>query len=616
MATYDYTDDMGGGDVNKYNLLRDLETVGPGSTIGVNGQVTIKTAACKSILFVLYAGAKAFYVGYKNVNIKKGVATNYSYSFFVTAQMCQENSPTAVSRRIPLDLAMYFCPAAITAANDAMIKSWPHDADEYDENITYYFDYVNFSINQKPGQQNWYMWVKENTGPVLSANTGIYDLASVSALNAFGGLATGYSRPRLDGAWAFDSIYPEQLAHVTLTLTGALSGVYEADTASGATTSNFDLPSPTQAGTVNWTYTVADMFGMTATESGSFDVLSYFPPGIVDFTLERYADVIDEGGHAHVAADDGELVWLSLNAAVASVDGQNTWEATFTAWPEGMDEPNPVQGLAIVRGLDGNLTGLDDWDLNGIGAISLLRDEEQLTGFAPSAGANWIARITITDVLGNSATLISSDIVAADTILDVAPYGIGIGMRSKGQRNEFDPVTGDIAEIHQAVDIADDWMLRVRGPVAMNPGQLLKVVTIENAIPEQAVDSGNYVTVRTSFASMASTIGDGWVPISIAGWRGSSRYTMIHQCRIDRSTDELVTSAYNPSSSAKTFSVSVDLLCLRVVVEDEIAPTMDDVVIVAHTMILGDTVDSEVNGTTLEIDDGRFNVGGSTLNIV
>lgn len=611
MATYNYTAYESGYSHSsryiKFNVSPDGGVIYPGAKITVSGQiycaqgkltkmgVQLASAWQQADLDPLSNGDEFPLVG---KSIPKATLTTFSLTRTVSYELWKEYNE-AHSSSTPDQFHLTICMWALGSGEGCTF-------DEYS------------------GSMPVFNMACVDTVSPYRVDDDLVDLHPAQSMTVFGGYAVGYNQLRWTMDFEVDTeTYP--INGVTHTLELYIANprrtiwTKEYHTGNGVNTLTVDLPVLDVAGEAGLTWKLTDDFGNTGLNTGrvrSFDVISYSPPAITSFMLERYADVIDEGGHTHVPADDGELVWLSLEVASESVSGLNTWDATFSAWPEGMDEPNPVQGMAIVRGLDGNLTGLDDWDLNGTGAGTLLRDEEQLAGFAPSAGANWIARITITDVLGNSATLISSDIVAADTILDVAPYGIGIGMRSKGQRNEFDPVTGDIAEIHQAVDIADDWMLRVRGPVAMNPGQLIKVVTIANAIPEQAVDSGNYVTVRTSFASMASTIGDGWVPISIAGWRGSSRYTMIHQCRIDRSTDELVTSAYNPSSSAKTFSVSVDLLCLRVVVEDEIAPTMDDVVIVAHTMILGDTVDAEISGTTLEIDDGRFNVVGSTLNIV
>ena len=101
------------------------------------------------------------------------------------------------------------------------------------------------------------------------------------------------------------------------------------------------------------------------------------------------------------------------------------------------------------------------------------------------------------------------------------------------------------------------------GDAVIGEGKLIKVVTITGAIPQQSVAAGGYVTVRTPLADLANAIGTGWIPIAVAGWMGSMRYAQLYQCRIDTETDELAVSAHNPSTSARTFSVDVDLLCLH-----------------------------------------------------
>lgn len=469
------------------------------------------------------------------------------------------------------------------------------------------------------------VWLDGRAAPAIGAGA-LTDRASMlnpaqgSPLDHFGGILQGASLPRLAFSFALDPVNANDTtltaAHRLTYTSGAAVKAIAAATGHGETGVAFDLDAPPASGAVQWTYTVTDSYGMSATASGSFAVLPYSPPAITDFALERYADVIDGGGHSHVAADDGELAWLSLEASVAPVNGQNAWVATFTAWPEGMDEPEAVRGEGIVRGTDGYLAGLEGWDLAGSGAqVSLLRDEAQLAGFAPSAAVSWVARITVEDALGNGATLLCRDIEAAATILDAEPWGVGIGMRSRGRRNELDPATGEVTEVRQAVDIAEDWLLRVRGPMAVAPGQLMKVVTVTGAIPQQSVAAGGYVTVRTPLADLESIFGDGWTPLMIAGWRGSGRYAQLYQCRIDTETDELAVSAHNPSTSDRTFSVDVDVLCLRTLTEDGQAPAMDDVVVVAHMLILGNSVDAEVSGTTLVVGDSRFSVDGTTLYI-
>ena len=240
-------------------------------------------------------------------------------------------------------------------------------------------------------------------------------------------MATNHSLPSVSGSWAYDSHYPDQLGHVALTLTGAMTGTYEADTASGVTAAALDLPMPTQAGTVNWTYAVTDMFGNTSSATGSFAVVAYSPPAIAACSFERYKTVQTDTGDEDVAADDGEFIWMTLDANIAAVNSRNAWTATLTAWRKERTEITPAKGSAVYEDTSGVLRTVSVWALGGSDGrhVELDRDDDNLAKeMALSAAYDWSLRLTIEDALGNTVTLlVDDDIQKADALLDLGPYG-------------------------------------------------------------------------------------------------------------------------------------------------------------------------------------------------
>lgn len=71
------------------------------------------------------------------------------------------------------------------------------------------------------------------------------------------------------------------------------------------------------AGTVNWTYTVTDSRGYTATRSGSYTVINSSAPSIGSYTVYRG----DSSGNAQ---DGGEYIYATATATCESLNGHNT----------------------------------------------------------------------------------------------------------------------------------------------------------------------------------------------------------------------------------------------------------------------------------------------------
>lgn len=565
MATYNYTALVDGSRTKGYvdfNLSPAPGQITIGSKLTISGRVYSRDVAIKSIRAFFgteladaqlgsleFAGA----VGYVNKTIAKATQATFSMSVTITRELWEylrerySDWPEPGNPHTVQIIEVFFdlCP---TTANASVLHG---DIGDYKTPAgtaeTHMEDYISAHTFS----------VADPVGVAIDA-TAVTDTAGVSALTALGNLVTGHSRPRISAGWALDPDYFIQPCSHSLALTGAMTGTYTANTGGSARSVNFDLPAPAQAGTVYWTYTVTDMFGNSDAESGSFAVLAYYPPGIADFTLERYADVIDGGGHSHEVADDGELAWLSLIADVAAVNGRNAWVATFAAWPVGTQEPAAQRGAGAVRDTSGAVYALSGWSLGGgEGAhLEIARDEALLTGFAPSAAVGWLARITIEDALGNSATLVCDDIGPAGAVLDVEPWGIGIGMRSTGRQNALDPVTGEVTEVRQAVDVAEDWALRVRGPMAVAAGQLLKVVTV-TCFSSESIAAG---AIKSDTAGVSP--GTGWTPVCVVGHSatGSSGISL-YRLRLTGSGVEY--GVRNITTGSITPSLAAYVLCLR-----------------------------------------------------
>lgn len=411
--------------------------ISPGTQISISGKAYAKNIAVKSIritvMYEYYHSAGGFWAGsdtgcvaYINKNIAKNTAATFSMTFRITKELWQyiydgaaRNLGDTYTHCVISQIYFDLCPAAAVAGSPGESL----DSSTYQNNLP--ANTVQLWGNDGSADFRKYAYSMYLTTHVPSAITAsdFTDRAATSALTVFGAFATGNSLPRLAASWSIDANYPAQLHTHSLALTGAMSATYEASTGSGVSSVTFDLPTPTAAGTVNWTYTVTDMFGNTDTETGSFTVYAYSPPAITNLLLERYAVVPDAGGEAHEASDDGTHLWLTLAAGIAAVNSRNAWTAVMTYWDAALGESSAV-----------TVTSQDGWTLGGTDgtAISLARDEAQLAGITADDTKDWRFRLTITDALNNSATLVFDGIVKAGAVLDVSPGGVGVGMRCTG----------------------------------------------------------------------------------------------------------------------------------------------------------------------------------------
>lgn|GEM_PF-1340373 len=322
-------------------------------------------------------------------------------------------------------------------------------------------DYLMFSISADAGSGGFYdMYVSdavirlaERTAPTISGSlltdrASMPDAADGSPMEYFGGLLQLVSLPRLRFDFALDPVnYRDPgltASHLLTWVCGSVEHSVSANTGYGVTTVTLDVDAPLYSGTVTWTYTVTDSYGMSATLTGTFQVTPYLPPNISAFNCERWEEVLTGSVPQHVSSSSGENIWLSLRATVTPINGMNAWNAVLTYWSQDMQESSAWTAGSQV-GDNGEVLG---WNLSGSDGedIQLNYDEEQLALVTLDASMDWHLRLTITDRLGNTATLVCNDILKDGALLDIEPHGVAVGMRSTAS-------SGDSKKF----EVAEDW---------------------------------------------------------------------------------------------------------------------------------------------------------------
>ena len=548
MATYAYkqtmdSDGYGDGGYVEYNISLPFKSVlGVGDTIKITGRAYWKTVAIKSI--------EACFDNYKIGYVNKSIAKSTVGTFTITATLTQE----------VIDLIF----------EDQSIE----------ENLFEVF--LSFTVwnkvdcggggmytNGKSAQV--YTLLKIRTAPILST-VSISDYNNMlpggqSYDEFFGGYIQSVSMLSLNAVFATDNNDPKLKAtHQVSIRDGNNSIVYETSGVSPVLATAFviDLPTNMPPGVYTYKWSLIDSAGLSAIDyMGTFTILNYTLPIISIFTLERFSDVIDSGGHSHIEADDGEYIWLSLSANIASVSSRNNWDTTLTVWPTDSTEPTPVKGQGWIRLPDNSTARINTWQLSGADgtAVSYTQNESLLEGLELSAAKSWNVKLTITDIVGNSGTVENNDIQVAGVVFDLEENGIGIGMHSKGTPNEYDPITGDLTTINQAVDIAEDWALRVNGPtsirgaLSVRSGQFLKVIEVT------VVNSKSHAATTAIQYEATANPGTGWTPLCVVGFRADSGYANFYRVFLSGTT--VNADIFNSRTSAVTLTASVYVLCIR-----------------------------------------------------
>lgn len=168
----------------------------------------------------------------------------------------------------------------------------------------------------------------------------------------------------------------------------------------------FDIDTTALSGSVGYTASVTDSYGITGTLSGTLTILPYAPPSLSRLEITRYImKDRPEGGQIPVADDDGAQVWVTLTGSFSPLEGGNRWTLT-----------------AIY---DGTTRVMQE----GAGAISFTEDTALLpVSFTPTTAHT--IRIRISDIYDTADYSVT--IPKAGGIFNIERGGVAVGKRSTG----------------------------------------------------------------------------------------------------------------------------------------------------------------------------------------
>lgn len=188
-----------------------------------------------------------------------------------------------------------------------------------------------------------------------------------------------------------------------------------------------------QSGTYGWTLQIEDSYGVVGVTTGSYTVLAYSPPALT-FGVARYSEIIGDET-TYEESDDGEHVWLNIEAVTSPLNGHNAWTLSMTYDPNDNGGTLP---MTILSGSDGaTVTRTDDRTL--------------VTGIF-SSGNDYSFTATLTDQFGTYEA--TAYIYKADGYFDVEKTGVAVGMRSTGEATD------------KKFEVAEDYTSHFYGGIA------------------------------------------------------------------------------------------------------------------------------------------------------
>ena len=226
----------------------------------------------------------------------------------------------------------------------------------------------------------------------------------------FGALVEGESAPRAVLTAVTDTEADSGVSVTDRTFT--VDGLPVPLTADGA-----DIGS-LSAGSHPWAASVTDSFGLTGTASGTLTLLPYEAPAVTAFEVQRCSVSYDGEGHETAVQDDGSpQVWLTLNADISSVAGENAWSTDLV-----------FSGSETIT-LSGILSGADG------GEVRLSCNRVLLEDTLLDVTKGYTVSLVIRDAF-HEKTFTCPDVPSAGGILNIEKGGVAVGMRSTGSKTE------------------------------------------------------------------------------------------------------------------------------------------------------------------------------------
>lgn len=162
---------------------------------------------------------------------------------------------------------------------------------------------------------------------------------------------------------------------------------------------------------MEYSVSVTDSYGQTASVSGTVTVLAYTPPTLKGVAISRYAATLDStGATVYELDDDGTSVWLDadVRCQVALGTGSNPWTLTVT----------PAGGDAIV---------VEPGSMQP--AKTYAADRTAITGSYANT-SDYAFTVTLADSF--TEVIVRLTVPKAGGIFNVERTGVAMGMRSGG----------------------------------------------------------------------------------------------------------------------------------------------------------------------------------------
>ena len=244
--------------------------------------------------------------------------------------------------------------------------------------------------------------LKSRSAPVISGVT--WGESGTSHITTYGNLIAGKTIPTISFSVTLDTSADSGIGYESRVLTLG-DRTYTLSANSGT------LSVIATSGSVSYTISVTDSYGLTGTLSGTVTVLAYTPPTLSGVAINRYVSSLNtQGQTVYELDDDGTSLWFDAAITVQTTLGSGTNKWTLRITPSG--------GSAISV-----LTN------SSLATKTYTHERTVLTGTYANTSS-----FDFTVELSDSFTTItySVNVPKAGGIFNIETTGVAVGMRSTG----------------------------------------------------------------------------------------------------------------------------------------------------------------------------------------
>ena len=250
-----------------------------------------------------------------------------------------------------------------------------------------------------------FRFVKSRAAPVISGIS--WSESGTTHITQFGNIVQGKTVPILSFAVTLDTTADPSVSIGTR--------VVSIDGRSYSPGENSCIMSTiTTTGSVAFSITITDSYGLTATYNGSVTVLAYTPPSLSGLDIDRYTSSLDSGGNTvYELDDDGNKLWFDgiVSVQTSLGTGTNTWTLKIT----------PSGGSAI--------TAVSN---SGTASVTYTHERSFLTGSYDTI-TSYDFTVTLSDQLTTKTYEVN--VPKAGGYFNIEKTGVAVGMRSTGTEN-------------------------------------------------------------------------------------------------------------------------------------------------------------------------------------